>query len=193
VYEHLTFDGRPHIPLMTLPGMRERAVRIGSAGKTLSLTGWKIGYITAAPRLLQPIAKAHQFNTFTTAPNLQKAVAYGLSQGDAYFEGLALDQQGKRDRLSAGLADLGFGVVPCEGTYFVAADITPLGSADDVQFCRTITTEAGVAAVPMSVFYGAAGGPNNFIRFCFCKRDEVLDAAVERLAKWLKGRRRATA
>ncbi len=192
VYEHLVFDGRRHVPLMTMPGMRERAVRIGSAGKTFSLTGWKIGYVTAAAALLQPIAKAHQFNTFTSAPNLQKAIAYGLGKDDAYYGGLVRDQQGKRDRLSTGLARLGFGVVPCQGTYFVAADIAPLGGNDDVQFCRTMTMDAGVAAVPMSVFYGA-GGPTNFIRFCFCKRDEVLDAALDRLGQWLTGKQRATA
>jgi len=193
VYEHLVFDGRRHRPLMTLPGMRDRAIRIGSAGKTFSLTGWKIGYVTAAPHLLQPIAKAHQFNTFTTAPNLQKAIAFGLGKGDEYFAALANDQQAKRDRLAAGLTRLGFGVVPCAGTYFIAADIAALGYADDVAFCRAMTIEAGVAAVPMSVFYGAPGGPTNFIRFCFCKRDEVIDAAIERLGNWLKRNQRATA
>jgi N-succinyldiaminopimelate aminotransferase len=193
VYEHLVFDGRSHRPLMTLPGMRDRAVRIGSAGKTFSLTGWKIGYVTAAPQLLQPIAKAHQFNTFTTAPNLQKAIAFGLGKGDEYFATLVSDQQAKRDRLAAGLTRLGFGVVPCAGTYFIAADIAALGYGDDVAFCRAMTIEAGVAAVPMSVFYDAPGGPTNFIRFCFCKRNEVLDAAIERLGNWLKRSRRATA
>jgi N-succinyldiaminopimelate aminotransferase len=192
VYEHLVFDGRRHLPLMTLPGMRERAIRIGSAGKTFSLTGWKIGYVTAAAHLLQPIAKAHQFNTFTTAPNLQKAVAAGMAKGDEYYRGLADDMEAKRDRLAKGLAVLGFGVVACAGTYFIAADIAALGSSDDVEFCRTMTVEAGVAAVPMSVFY-ADDGPTNFIRFCFCKRDEVLDEAVRRLGRWLGGRQRATA
>jgi aspartate/methionine/tyrosine aminotransferase len=192
VYEHLVFDGRRHRPLMTFAGMRDRAVRIGSAGKTFSLTGWKIGYVTAAPNLLQPIAKAHQFNTFTTAPNLQKAVAFGLGKGDDYYAGLTRELQGKRDRLAAGLAALGFGVVPCAGTYFIAADIAPLSNLDDAEFCRTMTIEARVAAVPMSVFY-ADEGPKHFIRFCFCKRDEVLDAAVARLGQWLKGRQRLTA
>jgi aspartate/methionine/tyrosine aminotransferase len=192
VYEHIVFDGRRHRPLMTFPGMRERAVRIGSAGKTFSLTGWKIGYVTAAPPLLEPIAKAHQFNTFTTVPGLQQAVARGLAKGDDYFAGLAADLQAKRDRLAAGLAGLGFAVVPCAGTYFVAADIAPLGFADDVAFCRTMTVEAGVTAVPMSAFY-AAGGPARFVRFCFCKQAEVLDAAVDRIAGWLAGRRGATA
>ena len=150
VYEHLVFDGLPHIPLMTLSGMRERAVRIGSAGKTFSLTGWKVGYVTAAPALLQPIAKAHQFITFTTPPNLQAAVAYGLAKEAAYFEGLAAEMQAKRDRLAAGLARIGFEVMECRGTYFITTDFRPLGfNGDDAAFCRQITTEARVAAVPM--------------------------------------------
>ena len=194
MYEHLTFDGRRHIPLMTLPGMRERAVRIGSAGKTLSLTGWKIGYVTAAPRLLQPIAKAHQFNTFTSAPNLQKAVAYGLAKGDDVLRGprpRAAGQarpprggpDGPRVRGRALRGDL------LHRRRHHAASVRPM----TLSSAGRITTEAGVAAVPMSVFYDAAGGPTNFVRLCFCKRDEVLDAAVARLATWLKGRRRATA
>ncbi len=192
VYEHIVFDGRRHHPLMTLPGMRERAVRIGSAGKTFSLTGWKVGYVTAAPRLLDPITKAHQFTTFTTPPNLQKAVAYGLAKGDDYYRGLAGDLERKRDRFAAGLVDLGLPVVPCAGTYFISCDISSLGFADDVSFCRTMTVEAGVAAVPMSAFYDR-DGPKNFVRFCFSKRDEVLDEAIGRLSAWLARRDRASA
>ncbi|NNG04912.1 MAG: aminotransferase, partial [Inquilinus sp.] len=127
VYEHIVFDGRPHIPLMTLPGMRERCLKIGSAGKTFSLTGWKVGYVTAAPDLLAPVAKAHQFLVFTTPPNLQSAVAYGLAKDDGYFAGLAAEMQGKRDRLAAGLAAAGFAVLPCQGTYFVNIDVAGAG------------------------------------------------------------------
>ncbi len=192
VYEHIAFDGRRHRPLITFPGMRERTARIGSAGKTFSLTGWKIGYVTAAPALLDPIAKAHQFNTFTTAPNLQLAVAHGLAMDDAYFVDLAKGLERQRDRLANGLAHVGFGVAPCAGTYFIAADIAPLGFADDVAFCRTMTVEAGVTAVPMSAFY-VGGGPANFVRFCFSKRDEILDTALDRMGAWVAGRRRATA
>ncbi|MBT5266289.1 MAG: aminotransferase [Rhodospirillaceae bacterium] len=182
-YEHLAFDGRAHIPLMTLPGMRERCVRIGSAGKTFSLTGWKVGYLTAPPHLLAPIAKAHQFLVFTTAPNLQRAVAFGLAQGDDYFDELASTMQAKRDRLSRGLSRAGFGPVACEGTYFLFVDISELGfDGDDEAFCRHITTEAGVTAVPVSAFY-REDGPRNYIRFCFAKQDEVLDAAVDKLAR----------
>ena len=182
VYEHIIFDGREHIPLMTLPGVRERTVRIGSAGKTFSLTGWKVGYITAAPALLTPIAKAHQFVTFTTAPNLQQAVATGLAKPDGYFADLAADMQAKRNRFAEGLTDVGFEVIACEGTYFITGDFRPLGfDGTDVDFCRHITVEAGVTAVPVSAFY-ISGEVDHFVRFCFCKKDALLDAAVERLA-----------
>ena len=138
VYEHLTFDGWRHIPLMTLPGLRDRCMRIGSAGKTFSLTGWKIGYVSAPAALASVIAKAHQNLTFTTPPNLQRAVAVGLAKDQAYFDGLASELAAKRDRLSAGLARLGFGVLEARGSYFVTADFSPLGFAgDDVAFCRT--------------------------------------------------------
>lgn len=187
VYEHIAFDGRGHTPLMTLPGMRERSIKIGSAGKTFSLTGWKVGYATAAPELLAPIAKAHQFVTFTTPPNLQKGVAYGLGKDDAYFQGLSDEMQAKRDRFALGLNRVGFDVIDCQGTYFMFADFRPLGfEGDDVAFCQHITTEAGVTAVPVSAFY-LESGPKHFVRFCFSKKDAVLDAAIERLEKHFKG------
>ncbi|WEK52514.1 MAG: aminotransferase [Candidatus Kaistia colombiensis] len=193
VYEHIVFDGREHIPLMTLPGMRERAIRIGSAGKTFSLTGWKVGYVTATPRLLDPIAKAHQFTTFTTPAALQQAVAYGLGKGDDYYASLAGDLAKKRDRLAAGLAALGFGVVPCAGTYFVTADFSPLGlSGSDAELCQRMTVEAGVTAVPVSAFYDG-DAPATFVRFCFSKRDEILDGALERLGAWIDKRVKAVA
>jgi aspartate/methionine/tyrosine aminotransferase len=188
VYEHIVFDGRRHTPLMTLPGMRERSVRIGSAGKTFSLTGWKVGYVTAAPHLLEPITKAHQFTTFTTPPNLQKAVAFGLAKADDYYAGLAGDLEKKRDRFAAGIAALGFGVAPCAGTYFVTADASPLRlNVDDVDLCKRMTVEGGVTAVPLSAFYDKEG-PRHFVRFCFSKRDAILDSAVGRLAAWLDKR-----
>ncbi|HYD65761.1 aminotransferase [Azospirillum sp.] len=183
VYEHIVFDGRPHIPLMTLPGMRERCLKIGSAGKTFSLTGWKVGYVTAAPQLLQPVAKAHQFLTFTTPPNLQAAVAYGLNKDDAYFSGLASAMQAKRDRLAAGLEAAGLEVLPSAGTYFVVADIRAFGfDGDDQAFCRWLVKEAGVTAIPVSAFY-VENAPATCIRFCFSKKDEVLDAAADRLKR----------
>ena len=192
VYEHLTYDGWRHIPLMTLPGMRERCLRIGSAGKTFSLTGWKIGYITAPAPLALLAARAHQNLTFTTPPNLQRGVAVGLAKDDAYFAGLASTLQAKRDRLSAGLAAAGFGVLPSQGSYFVSADFSPLGfHGDDVAFCRHITEHAGVTAIPVSAFYDAAGGPapGHYARFAFCKADAVLDEAVARLARYFAAAR----
>ncbi|AWJ92349.1 pyridoxal phosphate-dependent aminotransferase (plasmid) [Azospirillum baldaniorum] len=181
VYEHIVFDGRQHIPLMTLPGMRDRCLKIGSAGKTFSLTGWKVGYVTGAPHLLQPVAKAHQYITFTTPPNLQTAVAYGLGKDDAYFAGLSSGLQAKRDRLADGLRAVGFEVLPSAGTYFVVADVSPFGfDGNDEAFCRRLTAEAGVTAIPVGAFF-VQDAPRSFIRFCFSKRDEILDGAVERL------------
>lgn len=188
VYEHLVFDGRPHIPLMALPGMRDRTLRIGSAGKTFSLTGWKVGYVTGAPRLLQPVAKAHQFLTFTTPPNLQHAVAYGLRKDDGYFHGLAADMQAKRDRLTAGLRAAGLTVLPAQGTYFVTADIGHTGLGEgDTDFCKRLTAEAGVTAIPVSAFFDQ-DPPSTLIRFCFCKKDETLDEACRRLEGWFAAR-----
>ncbi len=184
VYEHLTFDGRPHIPLMTFPGMRERTARIGSSGKTFSVTGWKIGYVTAAAEVLKPILKAHQFVTFTTAPSLQWGTAVGLRKDIGYFTGLARDMQAKRDRLAKGLAEIGFGVMESHGTYFVTTDFRPLGfNGTDEDFCRHITVEAKVTAVPISAFYAGPDAPRHFARFCFCKNDSTLDLALERLAR----------
>jgi len=185
VYEHILFDGRKHRPLMSLPGMRERTIRIGSAGKTFSLTGWKVGYVTAAPELLDPVTKAHQFTTFTTPPGLQKAVAYGLGKDDGYYRALAGDLEAKRDRFANGLAAIGFGVAPCAGTYFLTVDASSLGlNGSDVDVCETLTTEAGVTAVPVSAFY-ESDAPGTFIRFCFSKRDAVLDGALDRLRRWI--------
>ena len=183
VYEHLLFDGRSHIPLATLPGMRARCLRIGSAGKIFSLTGWKVGWVSGAAEALAPVAKAHQFLTFTTPPNLQSAVAQGLAKDDAYFAGLTNDLQKKRDRLAAGLARAGFGVLESAGTYFISVDFRPVGfEGDDVAFCKHITTEAGVTAVPLSAFYDT-GDVKHFARFCFCKKNKVLDEATDRLAR----------
>ena len=168
VYEHLIFDGKRHIPLMTLPGMRERTMRIGSAGKTFSLTGWKVGYVTAAANLTPLVQKAHQNLTFTTAPNLQRAVAVGLAKDDAYFASLARDLQARRDQLAAGLAEVGFDVLPVSGSYFITTDFTPLRfNGDDVAFCRYITENAGVTAIPVTAFYDQPGAPRHYARFAF--------------------------
>jgi len=168
---------------MTLPGMRERTVRIGSAGKTFSMTAWKVGYVTAPPNLIGPISKAHQFVTFTTPRNLQSAVALGLGQDDAYFKSLSGDLETKRDRI----ADIGFEIMATEGTYFLSVDIRSVGfDGTDVAFCEHITREAGVTAIPLSAFY-PTGGPDHFVRFCFSKQDAVLDAALQKLRDHFKG------
>ena len=183
VYEHLTFDGARHIPLMTLPGMRERCMRVGSAGKTFSLTGWKIGYITCDRSLSANVAKAHQNLTFTTPPNLQRAAAVGLMKDDSYFDGLAAGLQAKRDLLGAGLARIGFEVMPAQGTYFITADFRPLGfNGTDAEFCRHITEHAKVTAIPVTAFY-EGDAPTHFVRFAFCKQDAVLIEALARLER----------
>jgi N-succinyldiaminopimelate aminotransferase len=185
VWEHVVFDGRRHQPLLALPGMRERTVKIGSAGKIFNLTGWKVGFVCAAPAIMRVLAKAHQFLTFTTPPNLQAAVAYGLTKDDGYFEDMRRDLARSRDRFTAGLKDLGFHVIPSQGTYFLNIDIAPLGETDDVAFCRRLVVDHGVAAIPVSAFY-ANGAVKNVVRFCFAKRDATLDAALERLAGVVK-------
>ncbi len=185
VYEHLVFPPARHIPLMTLPGMAERTLRIGSAGKTFSLTGWKVGYVSGPNALCALVAKAHQNLTFTTPPNLQRAVAIGLAKPDSYFTALGADFAAKRDLLATGLKKLGFKTLPADGSYFIVADISGLGFAgDDLAFCKTITAEARVAAIPVSAFH-AADPPTNFVRFAFCKQDAVLREALDRLAAWL--------
>jgi aspartate/methionine/tyrosine aminotransferase len=181
VWEHVVFDGRRHQPLVGLAGMRERAVKIGSAGKIFNLTGWKVGFVCAAPAIMKVLAKAHQYVTFTTAPNLQAAVAYGLAKDDGYFDGLRASLQRSRDRFTAGLEGLGFRVIPSAATYFLNIDIAPLGEPDDEAFCRRLVLDHGVAAIPVSAFY-AEGAVRNVVRFCFAKRDATLDAALERLA-----------
>jgi N-succinyldiaminopimelate aminotransferase len=182
VYEHLTFDGWRHIPLMTLPGLRDRVMRIGSAGKTFSLTGWKVGYVTAPAALATLVAKAHQNLTFTTAPNLQRAVAVGLAKDDSYFAGLSGALQAKRDRLAKGLAEIGFGVLETRGSYFITTDFRPLGfNGDDMAFCQHITRAAKVTAVPVTAFYDQPDAPTHYARFAFCKKDELLDEALARL------------
>jgi len=187
VYEHILFDGIKHRPLMTLPNMRDRCVRIGSAGKTFSMTAWKVGYITAPPELLSVIAKAHQFVTFTTPVNFQQATAYGLNQDDGYFSGLAKDLETKRNLLGGALKAAGFDVMKAAGTYFLSIDIRSIGyTGSDVNFCEDITKNAGVSAIPLSAFYGPGSGVvDHFVRFCFCKQDDVLLSAAEKLNHWL--------
>ncbi|MCA3245697.1 MAG: aminotransferase [Azospirillum sp.] len=183
VWEHVIFDGRAHTSVLAIPELRARSVKIGSAGKIFSLTGWKVGFTVAAPDILKVLMKAHQFLTFTTPPNLQSAVAYGLGKDAAHFDAMRADLTARRDHLAKGLASAGFKTLACEGTYFINVDLAPLGLTDDQAFCRRLVKEAGVAAIPVSAFY-ADGGMRSAIRFCFAKKYETLDAAVERLARY---------
>ena len=188
VYEHLVFSGARHIPLATLPGMAERSLRISSAGKTFSLTGWKVGYVSGPVALMGLVAKAHQNLTFTTPPNLQRAVALGLAKPDAYFESLASGLEAQRDLLDSGLKRLGFSTLPAQGSYFITADVSALGfEGGDVAFCEAITEQAGVAAIPVSAFY-AGEGPSHYARFAFCKQTHVLEEALRRLEGWVAAR-----
>ena len=183
VWEHVVFDGAQHRSLMALPGMRERTVKIGSAGKIFSLTGWKVGWMCAAPAISSVLAKAHQFLTFTTPPNLQAAAAYGLGQDVTYFEGMRAGYQRSRDRLAAGLRGLGYAVLPSAATYFLNIDLEASGiDVGDVAFAEWLIEEAGVATIPVSAFY-AEDAVTNVVRLCFAKQDATLDAALERMAK----------
>lgn len=183
VWEHVVFDGRAHSPIMAQPGMRERTVKIGSGGKIFSLTGWKVGWMCAVPRLSQVLARAHQFLTFTTPPNLQAAIAYGLGKPDDYFTTMRADFARSRDRLASGLEAAGWKTLPSAGTYFLSVDLAASGIAlDDVTFCDRLAREGDVVAIPVSAFYAEAP-VTSVVRFCFAKTDATIDAALERMAK----------
>lgn len=182
VYEHMTYDGVRHRPLATLPGMRERTLTISSAGKTFSFTGWKIGWATGPASLVRAVLTAKQFLTFVSGAPFQPAVAAGLALPDAYFDQLRTTLQGKRDRLVGGLRSAGLEVFAPQGTYFVTADVRPLGYDDGVQFCRDLPHRAGVVAIPHQVFYDDVAAGRPLVRFAFCKKDDVLDDAIARLA-----------
>ncbi len=183
VWEAVVFDGRAHRPLMAFPGMRERTVKIGSAGKMFGMTGWKVGFLCAAPPLAKALAGAHQFLTFTTPPNLQAAVAFGLEDPGDWFTAMPAGLQRSRDRLAAGLRDVGFSVLDSGGTYFLNVDLTASGIDEpDRAFALRAVRAHGVAAIPVSAFY-AEDPVTNVLRLCFAKADDVLDAAVERLAR----------
>lgn len=183
VYEHLVYEGE-HIPLATLPGMRERTVTVSSAAKTFSATGWKVGWVCASPPLTAAVRTAKQFMTFTNATPFQHAIAAGLDD-DEHLTGLREDYGRRHRRLAEGLAQAGLQVHPAAGSYFVTADVRPLGIPDDVEFCRMLPEKAGVAAVPVSNFYTDARDGRGLVRFACCKRDEVIDAGVERLKQLL--------
>ncbi len=181
VWEQIVFDGARHRSLISYPGMRERTVKIGSAGKMFGLTGWKVGFLCAAPELTGVLARAHQFLTFTTPPNLQSAVAFGLDNPGDWFETMPAGLQRSRDRLTARLRADGFAVLPSQGTYFLNIDLASSGVAEnDMAFCLRAVREAGVAAIPLSAFY-ETDAPTNVARLCFAKVDATLDEGAKRL------------
>jgi N-succinyldiaminopimelate aminotransferase len=183
VWEQVVFEGAVHRPLMAFPGMRERCVKIGSAGKMFGLTGWKVGWLCAAPRLTRTLARAHQFLTFTTAPNLQTAVAWGLENPGTWFRDMPRGLERSRDRLAAGLRREGFVTLPAQGAYFLNIDLPASGIVEpDRAFCLRAVREAGVATIPVSALY-EDDPVTTILRLCFSKRDETLDAGVERLAR----------
>ncbi|AXI72470.1 MULTISPECIES: pyridoxal phosphate-dependent aminotransferase [Streptomyces] len=182
VYEHLVFEGAHH-PIAALPGMRERTVSISSAGKTYSYTGWKIGWVTADAPLVTAVRSAKQYLTFVSGGPFQYAIAEALQLPDAFFTEFRDSMRRKRDLLAGGLRSAGFQVYEPEGTYFITTDISPFGEEDAYAFCRALPERCGVAAVPNSVFYDDPEAGRSQVRFTFCKRDEVLESAVERLRR----------
>ncbi|MEW2421430.1 MULTISPECIES: pyridoxal phosphate-dependent aminotransferase [Streptomyces] len=181
VYEHLVFDDAEHLPLASFPGMRERTVTISSAGKTYSFTGWKVGWVTASPALVTAVRSAKQYLTYVSAGPFQYAVAEALSLPDSYFAEFRADMLAKRNILAGGLEEAGFTVYRPAGTYFVTADIRPLGETDGIAFCRALPERAGVVAIPTAVFYDHRDQGAPFVRFAFCKQAHVLEEAATRL------------
>ncbi len=181
VWEHVVFDGRSLVPLAAMPDMRERTVKVGSAGKIFSLTGWKVGWAIAPPELALPVSKAHQYMTFATPPNLQAAVAYGLGKGEDYYEAMRAGFSAARDGMAAALDEAGFVTLPAEGSYFVSIDLAASGlDVDDVTFCERAVREAGVAAIPVSAFYDEQP-VSSVVRLCFAKQPETIAAGVAKL------------
>ncbi|GAA1542321.1 pyridoxal phosphate-dependent aminotransferase [Kribbella lupini] len=183
VYEHLIYDGGQHRPLTAYEGMADRTVSIGSAGKTFSVTGWKIGWVTGTPEVVTAVNTSKQFLTYVSGAPFQPAVAGALALGNDYFDGLRADLQHRRDLLCDGLESLGFGVHRPQGTYFVTTDIRPLGHTDGVEFCRMLPEKTGVVAIPHQVFYDNIDAGRPLVRWAFCKKREVLEEALNRLTK----------
>ena len=183
VWEHVLMDGRRFTPLATLPGMADRVLKIGSAGKIFSLTGWKIGWIAAAPKLTSLVARAHQFLTFSSAPNLQWAVAIGMAEGDGWIEPMQRRFARARDRMVDALHTAGFATLPAASTYFLCVDLEASGiRIDDLSFADGAVEKAGVAVIPLSVFC-EQNAPRHLVRLCFGKRDETIDAGVAAMAR----------
>ena len=186
VYEHMTYDGTVHVPLASLPGMAERTVTISSGGKSFGLTGWKVGWAHATDDLIRAVHTVKQHLSFTSGAPFQRAMVTALNLGDDYFTGLAEDLWAKRDLVVDGLSSIGFDVYPASGTYYVTADVRPLGYDDGMDFCRDLPGRCGVVAVPNRVFYDDEQAGRSVVRFAYCKRFEVLDEAMDRLSG-LKG------
>lgn len=182
VYEHLIFDG-PHLPLSRFPGMADRTISISSGAKTFSFTGWKVGWATGSEPLIDAVRTAKQFLTYVNAAPFQPAIALGLDLEDGFYQGVAATLREKRDRLAAGLAELGLSVLHSSGTFFLTTDVAPLGDEDGVTFCANLPYRAGVVAIPSSVFYDDKQAGRNLVRWTFCKRDDVLDEALLRLKR----------
>ncbi len=182
VYEHMVYEGE-HIPIATLPGMAERTVSIGSAGKTFAFTGWKIGWVTASAGLVAAVKTTKQFLTYVNGGPFQYAIAEALGLPDAYYAGIGAGLRARRDLLCDGLAAAGFEVYRPAGTYFVTTDVGPLGWSSGVEFCRELPRAAGVVAIPSAVFYDDPEAGRTQVRFAFCKKPEVLEDAIARLAR----------
>lgn len=181
VYEHLVFDGAQHLPIATFPGMAQRTLSVSSAGKTFSCTGWKIGWVCGPAHLVAAVRAVKQFLTFVGGAPLQPAVAHALRAEDKWVIAHRAALQDKQRRLAAGLRAAGFGVLRSEGTYFICADVRPLGHADGLEYCRELPARARVAAIPVQVFADDPMLWRHLVRFTFCKRDDVLDEAIARL------------
>ena len=183
VYEHMTYDGTRHIPLATLPGMAERTVTISSGGKSFGLTGWKVGWAHGPTDLVNAVHTVKQHLSFTSGAPFQRAMVTALNLGDGYFTGLADDLCAKRDLVADGLRSVGLHVLPAQGTYYVTADVAPLGYEDGMDFCRDLPGRCGVVAIPNRVFYDDESAGRSIVRFAYCKQFEVLHEAVERLSR----------
>lgn len=184
VYEHIVYDGGRHTTLLAVPSLKDRAIVISSTAKTFSMTGWKVGWAAGSALLTAAVRSAHQFLTFCTPGPLQLAMAEALAMDEAYYDGLLADYTRRRDKLCDALLDLGFNVLPCEGTYYVSLSIAKLDFEDDLAFCRYLTKRVKVAAIPSSFFYHERHGGRDLVRLCFCKQDPTLDEAISRLRSW---------
>lgn len=181
IYEHILYDGAQHIPMMAIPGMRDRTILVNSLSKTYSVTGWRVGWVLASPDLTGSIRKVHDFLTVGAAAPLQQAGAVALSLPESYYAALARDYTSRRDKLLGVLDTAGFRCFPPRGAYYIMTDISGFGYADDLEFARHLIENVGVAAVPGSSFFADARDGAQMVRFCFCKKYETLDEVESRL------------